>query len=128
MLMQRFSAIAMMTYYLLATVGVAVNVHYCHGELASVNVYLSNNACECGKMMGDMTCCDDEAYFFQLEDDHKISNASQEISVDAPEPATETEVEWIVEDEPLTEFREHPDPPPSGPDVRILYRSLTYYG
>lgn len=126
--MQRFSAIAMMTYYLLATVGVAVNVHYCHGELASVNIYLSNNACECGRMMGDMNCCDDEVYFFQLEDDHKISNASQKISLDTPEPVASRESAEIKEEDPQKEFHEDPDPPPPGPDVRILYQSLTYYG
>lgn len=126
--MRNFAAISIMTYYLIATIGVAVNVHYCHGELASVKIYLSNSACECGKMMGKMDCCDDEAYFFQLEDDHKISNASQEMLLDAPEPAFIDKDEWLIEEDSFKEFQEHPDPPPPGPDVRILYQSLTYYG
>ncbi len=60
--------------YTLITSGFSVNLHYCMGELASVDLHNTHNE-GCGKcgmpVKGD--CCKDEAKFLKLDNTHQAA-------------------------------------------------------
>lgn len=127
--MNRLAAIFLTGFYLIATIGVAINVHYCHGEVASVNVYFSAEACACGKMMGKKYCCDDETFVFQLEEDQRVSEvfafACMELAPAIPMSAIETPE--AAETPGIVKARS-PDPPPPGQPAWLLHQSFILYG
>ncbi|MEL6652208.1 MAG: hypothetical protein AAFQ87_15510 [Bacteroidota bacterium] len=70
--MKQLAVISFSFFYLLASVGVAVNFHYCLGRLQSVDVLIAKSNCCCDDEGQMMNCCDDESYFFQLEAEEKV--------------------------------------------------------
>lgn len=127
--MNRLAAIFLTGFYLIATIGVAINVHYCHGEVASVNVYFSAEACACGKMMGKQHCCDDETFIFQLEEDQRVSESfAVSFNVQTPViPAASLELPVSPEESQILPFRS-PDPPPPRRPAWLLNQSFIFYG
>lgn len=127
--MNRLAAIFLTGCYLIATIGVAINVHYCHGEVASVNVYFSADACVCGKMMGEKHCCDDETFVFQLEEDQRVSESFTfsvtELIPTIQQPVPRTSEVW---ENPGIMPSRSPDPPPPGRPVWLLHQSFIFYG
>lgn len=72
--MKKLLTICMAILYTLITSGFSVNVHYCMGELASVDLHDSHKeACgKCGMpVKGD--CCKDEAKFLKLDNTHQAA-------------------------------------------------------
>jgi hypothetical protein len=62
--------------YTLITSGFTVNMHYCMGELASVDLHdTHNDSCpKCGmESKGD--CCKDEAKFVKMDNSHQAAKA-----------------------------------------------------
>ncbi len=84
--MKKFLTICIALLYTLITSGFSVNVHYCMGELASVDLHDSHDdGCnKCGMpTKGD--CCKDEAHFVKYDDSHQAAKAG--IGLPAPCPA-----------------------------------------
>ncbi len=127
--MNRLAAIFLTGFYLIATIGVAINVHYCHGEVASVNVYFSADACACGKNMGKKHCCDDQTFIFQLEEDQRVSEAfAISFEVQSPViPAASLELLLSPEESQVLPIRS-PDPPPQRRPAWLLNQSFILYG
>ena len=65
--------------YLSVSSGIAMEIHYCMGEKAGIDLYGSgSNKChKCG-MQEKKGCCNDEHKFYKLNDSHK--NVSNDIS------------------------------------------------
>ena len=62
--------------YLGVSSGIAMEIHYCMGKKAGVELYGTSNE-KCGKcgMKGKPGCCNDEHKFYKLSDSHKsVSN------------------------------------------------------
>lgn len=127
--MNRFAAIFLTGFYLIATIGVAINVHYCHGKVASVSVYLSADACACGKMMGKKHCCDDQTFLFQLEEDQRVSESLVFAFTGlAPAiPASTSEVPEVKNGPGILPLRS-PDPPPPQHPSWLLHQAFIFYG
>ncbi len=70
--------------------GVALDIHYCMGKRAGVDLYESgSDKCgRCGMKEQKKGCCHDEYQFHKLEDSHK--NVSNNISFEAGEFAIAT--------------------------------------
>ena len=129
LIMKRTSSIVLAFLYVLTSVGLTVNVHYCGGKLKSIQLLFDTPSCCCGETKKMDGCCDDESYFVQLDTDHQIS-PSQELSFEFPELVAglndfenveriyARNEKWIV---PL-------ERPPPKSALRLLYCSLTYYG
>ena len=59
-------------WYGLMTLGLSMSVHWCHGEVASVRMALSQGpACSCET---PKPCCKDEQIRLQLDDEHVASS------------------------------------------------------
>ncbi|MGE7774325.1 HYC_CC_PP family protein [Chitinophaga sp. NPDC101104] len=82
--MKKFLTICIAILYSLITSGFSVNVHYCMGELASVDLHDSHDeGCnKCG-MEKKGECCKDEARFVKYDDSHQGAKAG----VSLPEPS-----------------------------------------
>jgi hypothetical protein len=76
--------------YLFVSSGVAMEIHYCMGKKAGVELYGSGNEkCEkCGMKEKKGGCCSDEHKFYKLSDSHK--NVSNELSFSIPSVFVET--------------------------------------
>ncbi|MDB5199043.1 MAG: hypothetical protein JWO92_1006 [Chitinophagaceae bacterium] len=70
--------------YLAVSSGVAMNIHYCMGKLASVDLMHNNDKCgKCGmKTSTKGGCCKDEFKIVKLNDSHKL--ISNDINIFSP--------------------------------------------
>jgi len=74
----RKALIAILAFlYLAVASGIEMNIHYCMGEVASVE-FGSPEKSVCGKcgMESKKGCCDDETKFVKIEDSHQLSQPS----------------------------------------------------
>ncbi|MBL7801670.1 MAG: hypothetical protein JNL95_13195 [Chitinophagales bacterium] len=61
------SAVVLLTFfYSFCAVGLGVNVHYCHGKIASVSIGFSKDDCCCQKE-SKRKCCSDKAVVLKIE-------------------------------------------------------------
>ena len=91
--MKRIFIAILAIFYLAVASGVSVNMHYCMGELASVDYGHKDegNCGKCGMPDNGSACCHTESAFIKLQDDHQ--SASAHFSFKQPEaPAVFTPV------------------------------------
>ena len=56
--MQKFTAIILLLFFLIANSCVAVRLHWCGGNLASIDFFSrESHSCKCGKMVMKPGCC-----------------------------------------------------------------------
>ena len=74
--------------YLAVASGVEMNIHYCMGEIASVEYGKSEKGL-CGKcgMESKKGCCEDETTFLKIQDSHQSSQLSWAFQVPVAELA-----------------------------------------
>ncbi len=111
---------------MLLSCGVAMEIHYCMGKKAGVELYGSQSD-TCGKCGMTETekggCCNDEHQFYKIEDSHK--NVSNDISLIPP--VTEVDFghpvfNWQLPCKNVTEvFANHSPPIYSGTSANILH-------
>ena len=72
--MKKFFVAILAFVYLGVSTGVAFNVHYCMGKVASVDLMHSSEKCsKCGMKNNAKTgCCKDEFKIVKLSDSHKL--------------------------------------------------------
>ena len=61
--------------YLLSVTGLALNKHYCGGELSCVSLLIPDDCCECPDGE-DASCCADAGVFLKASDDSHLSASS----------------------------------------------------
>jgi hypothetical protein len=79
--MKKLTLLLLATVYFICASGVYVHAHFCGGELASVNYFISDDdaSCGCGDEAEDSDCCKDVLHFYKVDahqDGHHI-NASE---------------------------------------------------
>ena len=115
--------------FLITSIGLTINVHYCGGKIQSVQLLLESPGCCCGEDREMNDCCTDQSFFVQLDTDQFLSPL-QEIEFKYHQADLTSDLPRLVRDPvsadlPLfsTELR-----PPPNQDRRLLFCSLTYYG
>ncbi|MFK7924135.1 MAG: hypothetical protein AB8H47_19410 [Bacteroidia bacterium] len=126
--MKKIAAISFSAFYLIASIGVAVNFHYCLGRLESVNVILAQSNCCCDDEGQMMVCCDDESYFFQLDDEEKVVPAVQSFA-DILLVAPHFVERLVLPSSPLKTFEPYllDLPPPKRPATWLLFCAPIHY-
>ncbi|MEL7120478.1 MAG: hypothetical protein AAFO07_13590 [Bacteroidota bacterium] len=140
--MRKVTSIFLLSIYLLASVGLYGNVHYCQGEVDSVQWILDNKmsccmaaashcveksvADHCMEKSTDPSCCDDEAFYMQLDSDQSISYTKSGV-----------ELAWIPTQNQIFHYSSTLDesanidfaidPPPPESALFILYQQLLFY-
>ncbi|MEQ8554680.1 MAG: hypothetical protein RIC06_22850 [Cyclobacteriaceae bacterium] len=67
--MRKISSIFFILFYSLIATGFSVNLHYCLGELADIEVYGNSNICCCGEEADMSGCCDNETVVLETAED-----------------------------------------------------------
>lgn len=128
--MKKLAAILFSAFYLIATVGVAVNVHYCQGEIQSIEIFTGENSCCCGDKASANACCQFDSQLIQFE--NELASLSN-FRLNMEEPVCELPflAEHFAEPVYSSEFSpfytEAECLPPELP-AWLKYCSLVYYG
>ena len=83
--MKKFLTLILALIYVTARSGVVLNVHYCMGEISSVEVdNFNKHICKCSNdAAAEMSCCFSEFKVVKLEDVHKATVIASNIQVPA---------------------------------------------
>ncbi len=110
--------------YLGISSGVAMEIHYCMGKKAGVELFGSDNdKCgKCGMKSKKSGCCNDEYKFYKLKDSHKtvFNDFSFETPVAIVVNTFHVYDQSIVNDVFTQQVNNHSPPILSGPSVNIL--------
>lgn len=118
-----FLAIVTMIYMTVSS-GIAMEIHYCMGKKAGVDLYgAGDDKCgRCGMKEKKAGCCHDEHKFYKLSDSHK--NVTNTISFSAGVIALVNEFpvfDWnLTTDAALTAVNNHSPPDDTGPSACIM--------
>ncbi|MFI5204994.1 MAG: hypothetical protein ACHQF2_10900 [Flavobacteriales bacterium] len=77
--MKKIVHIFLLTIYLPAALGVGFNVHYCGGEVESVNVFAYEDGCICHD--NEAGCCNDDWKYVKLDDNSQRTQASASLNI-----------------------------------------------
>jgi len=103
--------------------GVAMEIHYCMGKQAGVDLY-ANKADKCGRcgMKEKKGCCSDVHKFVKLDDSHKnVYNTLDFAVVDVPTLVEQPIFNWqVAENVTIDTYNNHSPPSDSGPSIRVL--------
>lgn len=127
--MKKAATILFAFIYLQASVGVAINVHYCMGQLANAGVFVDSKGCVCEDFEQEGDCCDDESYFYQLDDNQDFVKSVEvkspfAITISLPKINVKENVETAIKvNKELFDL----SPPPKQP-IWLITCSPTFYG
>ncbi len=129
--MKKIASIAFALFYAVTSMGVAVNVHYCLGEIESVELLSFSKKCCCGDMEMPIGCCSDDTYLIQhdVEEQQTVESARftfAPVTVLMPQLSIVLISEEDITSHSIPNFPQ-PFPPPNE-SLRLLYCSLTFYG
>ncbi len=72
--MKKFAAILFSFFYLAITIGIAVNIHYCQGELESIQLLAEQETWYSGDDAKSSTCCNDNSLIVQFENEQTLTS------------------------------------------------------
>lgn len=110
--------------YLAVSSGIALELHYCMGEKAGMELYgSSSETCgKCGMTDKDSGCCHDEFKFYKISDSHKI--VSNDIDLTASSIAVITDYNIYDWQMPINiaipAVNNNSPPDDTGPSSRIM--------
>ncbi len=110
--------------YMAVSSGVALELHYCMGDKAGVDLYgSSSDTCgKCGMSEKDTGCCHDEFKFYKISDSHKTVSNDIDLAVSSIAISNDYHVyNWQMPDNTsLTAVNNHSPPDYTKPDVCIM--------
>lgn len=127
--MRKLIAVILSLYYVTAIAGLAVSVHYCHGEIEAVGVFTEAKGC-CDESGTCCTCCLEEEYLVKADVDDQLT-ASYKFEFNPENTFGILLLLWDCHfntlDEPSSrQFTEQPLPPKA--PIWLLNSNLTFYG
>lgn len=126
--MKQVTVILFSLFYLLTTVGFSLNVHYCGGNISTVNL-VSEPSCCCSSEKDADNCCDDEVIRIQVDD---VQNNTPSQRIDITLFSTIVTVIYNTTLIPIEEKLIRHDlldlPPPNKRPVWLLNNSRTLFG
>ena len=130
--MNKIAAIFISILYLLVSVGVAVDIHSCEGEIQNIGLFGSDNKCCCPDDDSTLHCCKDESVFVQFYNDQQLVKQqvkiplntlvtinNQAVNINTKNPAV------LKEKFNVTSLAK---PPPKKHPIWLVTNSLIYYG
>ncbi|MDC1221523.1 hypothetical protein N8Z47_02520 [Salibacteraceae bacterium] len=127
----RKSAFIFAMFYLLSVVGYGLEIHYCLGQIADVNIAWLDTSCACddAHIPETSNCCDEKEFFVQVKDEHQSSSVDFKLDFDQPLIAI---VDWMENPRQDIEDVEWVNPNNNGPpEPEDLYKqncAFIYYG
>jgi hypothetical protein len=127
--MKKFLSILFSAFYLATAIGVAIDMHYCHGYLVSVSISDNKDGCCCGIQDNSFGCCEDKTFIVIDENDEKlINNSHPEIklfstAVENIRTSPKEDLLNTSQGQFLTDWL-----PPKKQPTWLLNRNFTFYG
>lgn len=135
--MKRITVILFSVFYLYISIGLAVNVHYCQGQVKDIWVILNqgSSCCDignncCTEAETHEKCCDEQLFYFQ------IPSGQQQIKTNNTDyifdQSVLQEISYFsynilnVRKEVVSDI--YSLQPPRKQSIRLLHCSFTYYG
>ena len=115
--------------YFVASMGVALNIHYCDGEIENIKLFTSQSKCCCAASQEMTQCCDDETMVLQIKIEQQVSKILRikESNTNSVIPGFvlkltgfEAEVPTLITNNNL--------PPPQPQSLWLEHHSLIFYG
>lgn len=74
--MKRIISVTMLFVFLMSNIGLAATLHYCGGNLCSIDFFSSfKNPCRCEKMNMIRDCCKDKTTYLKVKSDLATTNS-----------------------------------------------------
>jgi hypothetical protein len=121
-----FIAILALLYLAIAS-GVEMNIHYCMGEIASVE-YSKSEKGLCGKcgMESKKGCCEDETTLLKIQDSHQSSQLSWAFQLPLAELTVSPEFLNFLAYNSKSYKNQPAHGPPPGPNVPIYIKNRVF--
>jgi hypothetical protein len=71
--MKRTVTIVFLSFYVLISLGLTINLHYCGGQLESFNLFGETKSCCCGGKTMSKSCCENQVIHYEISDEQRIS-------------------------------------------------------
>ena len=135
--MKRITVILLSVFYLFVSLGLAVNVHYCQGQLCRQQLRSAppRGCCDiedncCTEAETHEKCCDEQLFYFQIpSEQQQIKTNNTDYSFDQSvlqETSCFSYNLLNVRQEAVSDI--YILQPPGKQSIRLLHCSLTYYG
>ena len=121
--MKKFLVTILAVIYLTVSSGFAMTIHYCMGQVSSIDL-LNHEEKKCGKcgMKTTAGCCKDDFKVFKINDSHKL--ISNDISIFSPVTILDNSKSLFTSDfrhfQIITLFNNHSPPKSQGRSLCIL--------
>lgn len=118
----------LMSFYLILSIGVSVNAHFCGGNLKSVTVSSDGGKCCCDSKDNSNSCCSDKSAYVQYDNDNQeITTFKFEFGKFHVAFNNWVQNDTSVAQTTTTLYECQKAPPPKQP-LWLRHCSLTYYG
>ncbi|MGE0088013.1 MAG: hypothetical protein AB7S50_00895 [Bacteroidales bacterium] len=71
--MKRTVTIVFLSFYVLVSLGITINLHYCGGQFESFNLFGETKSCCCGGKTMNKSCCENQVLHYEISDEQRIS-------------------------------------------------------
>lgn len=119
-------------FYLLVSVGIGYNMHYCGGNLSAIDLYSKSSVCCCEEdTRTENDCCVDESSFYQFAPDQKLAentnSSAKELSLLA-DLFIDIRNEVVDNGDHIKNAHYFDLPPPDPERIYLLNCSFVFYG
>jgi len=128
--MRATATLSLLALYLLANIGLAVNVHYCGGQVAAIEVFAKAGSCCCSEQQHENACCEDETLFLHL-DTEQHATPTMRAAVEATDGGIVSTPFAVDHFAPQAErlLLQHVElPPPRPQPLWLLHCAPVFYG
>ncbi len=127
--MIRIISFILTLFYITLTSGAYINIHYCGGDIQSIDLSANNEMCCCGIDYGTSGCCENEIVLLKIDVDQNVSitqNIISELySINYISNTNNTLIEIEYDN---IKFNDVIIPPPKPEPIWLLNCTLTFYG
>jgi hypothetical protein len=71
--LKKVLSILFVLIYLIPTVGIPINAHYCGGKLKSISILKFTSKCSCGKKPMKKNCCKNKTSILKIKNSHNFT-------------------------------------------------------
>jgi len=122
--MKKISIAILAVLYLAVSSGVALELHYCMGDKAGMELYgsASDTCGKCGMTEKDTGCCHDEFKFYKISDSHKTVSNDIDLSASSFAVVTDYNIyNWQMPDNTaIAAVNNHSPPGNTAPSACIM--------
>ncbi|OFX83324.1 MAG: hypothetical protein A2W99_12060 [Bacteroidetes bacterium GWF2_33_16] len=119
-----------LSFYVLVSLGLTINLHYCGDRLESLKLFENTESCCCGGETTNKSCCENQFLHYAISDEQRVSQDFRILTI----PSINLDIQPIIDIALLNNehnldfqrFENNSSPPYKNP-FWILNCSLIYY-